>query len=122
MIIERSIRFFGINFKTRPVEGTDAHPYEEVFYRLRPTTRKLLGIIGASTPRYLITITDREVFVTKDLHNPRTGESRDVKQRDISHDRLTGESRSFEFFHRGRIAPKTRFRSTASASSQHESL
>lgn len=114
MIVERSTRFLGINFRRQEIVGTDEAIYEEEFFRFNRHTRQVLGILGISTPRYMITITDRETFVTKDRYNPRTGESKDVKRRDISHDRHTGEARSFEFFHQGIIAPKPRFKSVDS--------
>ncbi len=116
MIIERSTRFFGINFHRHEVVGTDDEQYEEEFFRFNRHTRRVLGILGISTPRYLISISDRKAIVSKDRYNPHTGESTDVKQRDISHDKTTGEPRSFEFFHQGRIAPKPCFKSIDSTS------
>lgn len=115
MIVERSTRFLGINFRRHEVVGTDEQVYEEEFFRFNRHTRQVLGILGISTPRYFIAITDRETIVTKDRYNPKTGESSDTKRRDISHDRHTGKPQSFEFFHRGRIAPKPRFKSVDAA-------
>lgn len=105
MIVERSTRFLGINFHPRQVVGTDDELYEEEFFRFNRHTRRLLGLFGISTPRYVMSITDRQATVVKEQYNQKTGASDNKKERDISHDKVTGEPRTFEFFIREELPP-----------------